>query len=356
MIGTMGVIQLSVHTIPTQISSILYMIHLGIAIALSIRIGNMIVLSPNDAKKLSYYTVLISSIFFAILSYYVYIYRYIIYSLFTTDQHVINGCEEIWILVTIFTFNMGLFTVVDGIIQGLGKQWIVGHLTVVYLFLLGLPYFCYYGIYKNGGVYVAWEAMLYPNIALTISTILYLCSVDWEQISNDIKNEDDSDSEKYSDDEDSDISDDDDDDLEEYDNDISKFKNDDDDDEEELTGNSHTINGHSSCISSSSSRQRLAQQHAIKTINITTPLNNNIDLHETIPLTTTNSSMDDDNDYSKYYGSTTNGETYGNNNNKQSITNGYSNTNGSNDNVITTTTSSNGKSTTQQQKNFFGIF
>jgi multidrug resistance protein, MATE family len=190
MIGTMGVSQLSTHTIPSQVMGMTYMIHLGIGIAVSIRVGNVIPQSVSQTKLICVYAVVFSSIVFAIIAILTYIGRSYIYSLFTTEQDVIDGCEQIWFKVSLYSFNMGIYTVVDGISTGLGKQWLAGYLTILFMFVLGIPSLYYFAVYKEGGLDIAWLWLLLPNIGVNVALAIGLALSDWDAISAKILEED----------------------------------------------------------------------------------------------------------------------------------------------------------------------
>lgn len=243
-IGSMGVTQLSAHTIPTQVIGMTFMVHLGISIAVSIRVGNVISQSVSQTQRICWYSLFCSSILFALMAAGTYVYREFIYSLFTTEQDVIDFCEEIWVKVTIYSFNMGMFTVVDGISTGLGKQWLVGYSTLVLLFILGIPALYYFSIYEEGGLNSAWFWLLIPNIALSVVVSIGILMSDWDAISEKIREEDDDDDSEYVGGDDDDGDDDQYDDDEDYaydknhesDSSSSSSSSSDDDDDKEHNG------------------------------------------------------------------------------------------------------------------------
>jgi Na+-driven multidrug efflux pump len=187
MIGTLGLNQLSVHAISTQIMTITFMIPLGICEAMEIRIANVLPRSSNRAKKLSFYYSLCSTILFASMSYGIYIIRFWFYRIFTIELEVIDGCEEIWGDVCIFIFNIGVLEVNSGIATALGMQWMMGFFTVVFLWCTRLPALFYFAIYQDGGLKMAWQCIWPFYIALNIAIITRLVCCDWEAIAMDIR-------------------------------------------------------------------------------------------------------------------------------------------------------------------------
>lgn len=183
IIGTIGVVELSVHTIPTQVVTVLFMVPLGIGIALAIRIGNILPRNPTQARHLCFYGLLVSSLLFASLSVLMYIYRRPIYTLFTTDEEVLVGCEQIWFKVSVFSFLLGIFGINMGIATGLGKQLTLGVVSIIFLWVLGLPASYYFGIIQGGGLNVAWQSILPPYAAINAVLILSFVCADWDDIS-----------------------------------------------------------------------------------------------------------------------------------------------------------------------------
>jgi Na+-driven multidrug efflux pump len=185
--------QLTVHMISTQIVTVTYMVPLGVCEAISIRLGNVLPQSATRAKTLCFWYCISGTILFAIMSSLVYICRSWLYQIFTTEEDIIQGCEEIWFKVCLYIFVIGVMSVLDGITTAIGKQWIVGILVVILLWLISLPLLYYFAIYKNGGLNVAWECIWPPNLVLDIVLALYFVRLDWDAASEEARlNESDS--------------------------------------------------------------------------------------------------------------------------------------------------------------------
>lgn len=88
MVGTLGVLPLSVHTVPTQVLTVSFMIPIGIGIALSIRLGVTLPRNVKRAQQLVLGCGLISIVLFAIMSVFLWTFRGTIFRLFTTEQDV----------------------------------------------------------------------------------------------------------------------------------------------------------------------------------------------------------------------------------------------------------------------------
>jgi len=92
LIGTLGVLPLSVHTVPTQVLTVSFMMPVGIGIALSIRLGATLPRNVKRAQQLVVGCVLVSTILFAIMSIIMWTCRESIFRIFSTEQEVLEVC------------------------------------------------------------------------------------------------------------------------------------------------------------------------------------------------------------------------------------------------------------------------
>jgi MATE family multidrug resistance protein len=126
MIGTLGIIPLSVHTIPTQVIMVSFMIPLGVGVALSVRLGVTLSQSVRRAKELVVGCYVVGTVVFGIMAVIMYTERLRIFHIFTTAPAVVQGCEEIWWKVCLYFFNLAVFGISIGTATGLGMQWTLG--------------------------------------------------------------------------------------------------------------------------------------------------------------------------------------------------------------------------------------
>lgn len=187
IVGTLGITALSVHTIVGQVLEVIFTIPCGFGIALSIRIGNILPVSSNNAKKLCYWGFGIGTISCSVLSCSLYIFRKSIYSIFTTEIDIINGCEEIWFKVTIYCFGLNMYAILLGIFTGLGKQGTLGIVCVIFLWIISLPMTYYCAVALGGGLNAAWDNMYLVYIGINITLCASLLWIDWEDIAHEIR-------------------------------------------------------------------------------------------------------------------------------------------------------------------------
>jgi MATE family multidrug resistance protein len=187
LIGTLGVIPLSVHTVPTQVIMVSFMLPIGIGIALSIRLGLTLPHSITRAKRLVVGCFLVSTLIFAAFSILMFTYREAIFRVFVSDEDVLAGCDRIWWKVTVYFFSIGVFGINCGIATGLGMQWTLGVVNTFFLWVIGLPALSYFAIVRGGGVDTAWALIYPPYILINIVLMVAFYLADWRKIQTDIR-------------------------------------------------------------------------------------------------------------------------------------------------------------------------
>jgi multidrug resistance protein, MATE family len=188
LIGTMGVIPLSVHTIPTQVLMVSFMISFGMAIALAVRLGATLPISVERARKLTVGTFISGAILFGTMSAMMYQFRAAIFSLFTNEEAVLEGAHEIWPKVCIYFFNLCIYALNMGVATGLGEQWMFGIVTVIFLWGLSLPSMYYLCIVRGGGLSTAWACITQPYIVMNAYLIFhFFFQQDWKAVQHSIR-------------------------------------------------------------------------------------------------------------------------------------------------------------------------
>lgn len=187
IIGSLGIIPLDIHTVAYNLIPTMYMIPLGLSIALSIRMGHLLSESVPKAKLLASvcmgFTVLVGAAFALIL----YNLRDVIVGLFTTSPEVIYGCQQIWGDVCVYIVLLYIFGINSGILRALGMQWRMAGIVVCVLWLCGIPTVLYVGIHQGGGVTAIWSVLPYFYAVLDLLLILCYVCADWNAISQTIQ-------------------------------------------------------------------------------------------------------------------------------------------------------------------------
>jgi len=109
--GTMGVVPLNVHTVAATVIQLGFQIPFGIGAALTIRLGNTLPNNVQKAKTLVIGCYIFTAFLMAIICSLIYAYRFKVYSLFTTDEDVIqvSMLHVIGILIIIVFYSLSTF-------------------------------------------------------------------------------------------------------------------------------------------------------------------------------------------------------------------------------------------------------
>jgi MATE family multidrug resistance protein len=187
IIGTLGVVPLSVHTIATQVVTVFFMLPLGFGIALAIRLGATLPISVARAKQTVHDCLLIGTLMFGAAVTWMYIERHFIYRMFTTEEHVIAGLEEIWGKICLYNFVLSLFGMNMGACIGLGIQWILGITAILTLWAVGLPAAYFWTVVRGGGLNGAWSCIWPPYTVINFVLVVAFLNVDWYAIQANIR-------------------------------------------------------------------------------------------------------------------------------------------------------------------------
>lgn len=107
MVGSLGVIPLSAHTIPNQVIMIACQFPFSFGTALAIRMGHVLSRSVEHAKHLVAGTTFLSTAFFIVVSIGIYYSSGWICATFTSDDEVIALVQSIWLKVSHRDFHLG---------------------------------------------------------------------------------------------------------------------------------------------------------------------------------------------------------------------------------------------------------
>ena len=187
VIGSFGKVALSVHTIPTQVIMVSFMPLLSLGISLAIRLGATLPLSVTRAKRLTKDCYILGMVYAALFALLMHVERHTIYSWFTQSEAVLAGCEDIWWHVCFYFFQLGTFGVHMGACCGLGMQWTLGIVTLVLLWVVGLPAAIFVSVTLGGGLKAAWMAVWPPYVVINVILGVAILRADWEEIANQIR-------------------------------------------------------------------------------------------------------------------------------------------------------------------------
>ena len=187
VIGQLGVIPLSVHTIPNQVTFALCVAPFAAGTALAIRMGITLPQSVSQAKKVALVSCTLVTVFFGIVEWIVYCNAETIIGFFSQDPQVMELAKAIWWKVCLFNFLVALFGVLVGVATGLGKQWTLGYVNFFFLFILGLPICYYLAVVQEGGLEVAWSWINVPYLGINCVLVAIFAGTNWHEVQEKIQ-------------------------------------------------------------------------------------------------------------------------------------------------------------------------
>jgi hypothetical protein len=98
----------------------------------------------------------------------------------------LQGCEEIWWKVCVYFFNLAMFGITMGTATGLGMQWTLGLVTIIFLWVMGFPAAYYFSVVRGGGLEVAWTWIVPPYMCINVTLIVNFLLKDWDKLANEI--------------------------------------------------------------------------------------------------------------------------------------------------------------------------
>jgi MATE family multidrug resistance protein len=187
IIGRLGLLPLSVHTIPNQVIMTMCMAPFAVGITVAIRMGVTITRSVRHAKKIVTVALLLSILVFGVASVILYVESEWVFAIFTTEEEIIAQAQSIWLKVCIYNFNIAVFGVNCGIATGLGMQWTLGAINFLFLWGFGLPVTYYFALTRGGGLDAAWTWINVPYTCMNASLLAVFVSTDWHAVRDNIQ-------------------------------------------------------------------------------------------------------------------------------------------------------------------------
>lgn len=172
MIGWIGATELAAHQVALSLSSISFMVAMGISAAATIRVGNA--LGKNDVQGVrivGFSSVFLCVMFMASAGLVFILFRNVLPGLYISEKSVIEIASVLLIIVSFFQISDGTQAVGLGILRGITDMKIPTYFTLAAYWLLGLPSGYILAFKFNMGVRGVWYGLL---ISLTISAILMM--------------------------------------------------------------------------------------------------------------------------------------------------------------------------------------
>lgn len=170
MIGWIGATELAAHQIALSLSSVSFMVAMGISAAGTIRVGNA--LGKNDVhgvRLAGFSAVFLCTMFMASAGLFFILFRNVLPGFYIADKNVIDIAAVLLVIVSFFQLSDGTQAVGLGILRGITDMKVPTYITLAAYWLLGLPSGYILAFKLNMGVRGVWYGLF---ISLTISAFL----------------------------------------------------------------------------------------------------------------------------------------------------------------------------------------
>lgn len=183
--GSIDKTQLAVNTVVIQLATIIYMVPLGMGIAVSVRVGNELGAgNPLRAKRASFMAlgvVVCSGTVFLVL--FGSLRRQLAY-VFTNVSEVVDGVEHAMVGALGVVFLDQIQGTIAGILRGSGRQGIGAAVNIVCFYLIGLPLGISLAIPVKMGSLGMWIGLSVADVIQTTTLIGILLKTNWKKLSD----------------------------------------------------------------------------------------------------------------------------------------------------------------------------
>jgi MATE family multidrug resistance protein len=161
MVGWIGTTELAAHQIALSLSSISYMVILGISSAAAIRVGGFVgEQNIKETRKAGFAALLLSASMMLAFGLIFILGNKILPSLYIENQEVIGIASTLLIITALFQVFDGTQATGIGILRGITDVKIPTLLTFTSYWIIGLPSGYIFAFYFNGGVIGIWLGFL----------------------------------------------------------------------------------------------------------------------------------------------------------------------------------------------------
>jgi MATE family multidrug resistance protein len=177
MMGYFGTLEAAAHNIAMNYTEITFMVPLGIASALTVKVGNARGRGELSLVKLRGWTGISLAAFFMFLSVFaILLFRHQIAAFYTPDQEIVSLAATFLIFAAIFQISDGTQVAAAGALRGMEDTRITMHISLFAYWLIGLPVTVLFGFSLGFGGVGIWLGLI---AGLTIAAILMCWRFRW---------------------------------------------------------------------------------------------------------------------------------------------------------------------------------
>ena len=183
--GDLGELELASHTIAYNVVPLAFMLPLGLAIAVTTRVGNLLAQGKLASARMVSYFALFGAVISGMVSFSVsYFAREQIISAFAgDDKEVYDMTEKIWMYVCIFVVVDAFNGTIAGVYRGLAAQFHLSAVMFTFLWAIGIPSMYLWSFTYGHGLVGIWQVMMYLYFVL-IPFQIFICyrCIDWTKV------------------------------------------------------------------------------------------------------------------------------------------------------------------------------
>ncbi|OQR95135.1 Multidrug/Oligosaccharidyl-lipid/Polysaccharide (MOP) Flippase Superfamily [Achlya hypogyna] len=188
MAGVMpdAVVAIGVMSILSQILSTAYLVHCGLSIAATIRIGTLVGANePGHAKAVMKAAYALCGGCMVVMVAALVGLREVLPTLFINDADVVEAAAAVMLFVVPCHVLDGLNAISQGIFRAMGQQAIATVVNGAAFYLVGIPLAAVAAFYFGGGVPGLWVGFTSGSLSACTMYFVLLCRLDWDKITND---------------------------------------------------------------------------------------------------------------------------------------------------------------------------
>ncbi|OQR85021.1 Multidrug/Oligosaccharidyl-lipid/Polysaccharide (MOP) Flippase Superfamily [Achlya hypogyna] len=185
MAGVMpdAIVDIGVMSILSQILTITYLVYMGMAVAATIRVGNMAGANkPAHAVVIVKLTYAICAGCMVVVVGTLVATRHVLPALFISDPQVIELTAYILLFTLPGHILDGMNAVSQGIFRATGEQSMATVVNAAAFYLVGIPLAAVFGFYLDWGVEGLWVGFTHGSLTAFVLYMIVLCRVDWPAV------------------------------------------------------------------------------------------------------------------------------------------------------------------------------
>eukprot|EP00698_Gefionella_okellyi_P002689 TRINITY_DN1252_c0_g1_i1.p2 TRINITY_DN1252_c0_g1~~TRINITY_DN1252_c0_g1_i1.p2 ORF type:complete len:253 (-),score=55.20 TRINITY_DN1252_c0_g1_i1:50-808(-) len=183
MAGLMSVNSLAAQTLIMNLFNLVYMIPLGLSVAASTRVGNLLGANNADAARLAAKVILVCGILIPVMVQMCVLgARHYVGYIYSSDSTVVQTVAYVMQVAFIFGMADGTQGVAGGVLRGCGKQRIGALVCIGAYYLIDLPLGAVLGFVAKWDIFGIWLGMASGAGSAAVAYVIIVLRTDWPHL------------------------------------------------------------------------------------------------------------------------------------------------------------------------------